>query len=61
MEIARREQCRPGAGRAAPGVSRPDRASSLHFGEMCVPMCVGFAVGDLVYFWLAGIADTSSR
>jgi hypothetical protein len=21
---------------------------------MCVPMCIGFAVGDLVYFWAAG-------
>jgi hypothetical protein len=21
---------------------------------MCIPMCVGFAVGDLVYFWAAG-------
>jgi hypothetical protein len=26
----------------------------LHYFEMCVPMCVGFAVGDLVYFWAAG-------
>ena len=26
----------------------------LHFLEMCVPMCIGFAVGDLVYFWAAG-------
>src|ERR687885_512702 len=25
-----------------------------HFVEMCAPMCIGFAVGDLVYFWLAG-------
>ncbi|MGZ5207153.1 MAG: hypothetical protein ACXWCI_19715, partial [Caldimonas sp.] len=24
-----------------------------HYFEMCVPMCVGFAVGDLVYFWAA--------
>jgi hypothetical protein len=22
---------------------------------MCAPMCVGFAVGDLVYFWAAGL------
>jgi hypothetical protein len=21
---------------------------------MCIPMCVGFAVGDAVYFWAAG-------
>ena len=27
---------------------------ALHFFEMCVPMCVGFAVGDLIYF---GVAD----
>ena len=26
-----------------------------HFAEMCAPMCIGFAVGDLVYFWLAGL------
>lgn len=24
-----------------------------HYGEMCLPMCVGFALGDLVYFWAA--------
>ena len=47
---------RPGAGRAAPGVSRQIGRFALHFGEMCVPMCIGFAIGDLVYFWLAGMA-----
>ena len=26
----------------------------LPFFEMCAPMCVGFALGDLVYFWAAG-------
>ena len=26
----------------------------LHYFEMCIPMCVGFAVGDLLYFWAAG-------
>ena len=26
---------------------------AMHFFEMCVPMCIGFAVGDLVYFWAA--------
>jgi hypothetical protein len=26
----------------------------LHYFEMCVPMCIGFALGDLVYFWAAG-------
>jgi hypothetical protein len=25
-----------------------------HYFEMCVPMCIGFALGDLVYFWVAG-------
>jgi hypothetical protein len=26
---------------------------ALHFLEMCAPMCIGFAVGDLIYFWAA--------
>lgn len=26
-----------------------------HYFEMCVPMCVGFALGDLIYFWAAGV------
>ena len=26
---------------------------TLHFFEMCAPMCVGFAIGDLIYFWAA--------
>jgi hypothetical protein len=25
-----------------------------HYLQMCVPMCIGFAVGDLIYFWAAG-------
>jgi hypothetical protein len=25
-----------------------------HYVEMCAPMCIGFAVGDVVYFWAAG-------
>ena len=25
----------------------------LHYVEMCLPMCIGFAVGDVVYFWAA--------
>jgi hypothetical protein len=24
-----------------------------HYLEMCLPMCIGFALGDLVYFWAA--------
>jgi len=26
-----------------------------HYFEMCLPVCIGFAVGDLVYFWSAGL------
>jgi hypothetical protein len=25
----------------------------LHYFEMCIPMCLGFAVGDLIYFSIA--------
>jgi hypothetical protein len=25
-----------------------------HYLEMCAPMCIGFAVGDLAYFWAGG-------
>ena len=40
-------------------VGAPTRRSrfgrfTLHFFEMCAPMCVGFAIGDVVYFWAAG-------
>jgi len=28
----------------------------VHYFEMCVPMCVGFVVLDLAYFWAAGLA-----
>ena len=31
----------------------------LHYLEMCIPMCIGFAVGDLVYFWAAGLVGYS--
>jgi hypothetical protein len=27
----------------------------LHYFEMCLPMCLGFLVGDLAYFWAAGL------
>ena len=27
---------------------------ALHYLEMCIPMCIGFAVGDLIYFSVAG-------
>ena len=38
------------------GVSRRGRIGRflLHYLEMCVPMCIGFAVGDVVYFAVAG-------
>jgi hypothetical protein len=32
----------------------------LHFLEMCAPMCVGFAVGDLIYFLVAGLFGYSA-
>jgi hypothetical protein len=32
----------------------------LHFLEMCAPMCVGFAVGDLIYFRTAGLFGYSA-
>jgi hypothetical protein len=53
---------------AAASVSEPVRAPSrpaqigqfgLHFVEMCVPMCIGFAIGDAIYFGLAGLAGYS--
>jgi hypothetical protein len=46
--------------RAAPAAAstispwRPAGHFLRHYLEMCAPMCVGFAVGDLVYFWAAG-------
>lgn len=27
---------------------------ALHYFEMCIPMCIGFAVGDLIYLSFAG-------
>ena len=40
----------------APRPTMPRQAVrfAAHFLEMCIPMCIGFAVGDLVYFWIAG-------
>jgi len=32
---------------------------ALHFGEMCIPMCVGFMVGDAIYFLIAELAGYS--
>jgi hypothetical protein len=43
------------AQKAAPTISRPRQTGHflLHYFEMCAPMCIGFAVGDLIYFWVA--------
>ena len=38
---------------------RPVSHFLLHYAEMCVPMCIGFAAGDAIYFWLAGRAGYS--
>jgi hypothetical protein len=45
----------------APAVSSRKQIGhfALHFAEMCVPMCIGFVVGDVLYFWLAGLAGYS--
>ena len=32
----------------------------LHFFEMCLPMCIGFAVGDALYFALADALGSSA-
>ena len=41
--------------RGVPRIGRRRQALHfiLHFFEMCLPMCIGFAVGDLIYFWAA--------
>ncbi len=41
----------------APNVSLRGQVGrfGLHYFEMCLPMCVGFAVGDVIYFWAAGL------
>jgi hypothetical protein len=38
-----------------PRISVPSQIGHFlrHYMEMCVPMCIGFAVLDLVYFWAA--------
>jgi hypothetical protein len=32
---------------------------ALHYAEMCAAMCIGFAIGDAIYFWLAGLVGYS--
>ena len=41
--------------RPASTISRSRRTAHFlrHYLEMCAPMCIGFAVGDLLYFWAA--------
>jgi hypothetical protein len=41
----------------APRVSRRSQIGHFvrHYFEMCLPMCIGFAVLDLAYFWAAGL------
>jgi hypothetical protein len=41
---------------AAPSLSIRRQVGNFvrHYVEMCVPMCIGFALGDLVYFAIAG-------
>jgi hypothetical protein len=41
----------------APRATRVGRVGrfSVHYFEMCIPMCIGFAVGDAVYFWAAAL------
>lgn len=43
------------AAEAGPAISRRKQTAHFvwHFFEMCAPMCIGFAAGDLVYFWAA--------
>ncbi len=44
-----------GATASAPMISWSRRTAHFlrHYFEMCLPMCIGFAVGDLIYFWAA--------
>jgi Zn-dependent protease len=47
----------PTRGRAAiPATSRARQAGHflVHYFEMCLPMCIGFGLGDLAYFAIAG-------
>jgi hypothetical protein len=40
---------------AGPAISRRRQTAHFlrHYLEMCMPMCIGFAIGDLAYFWVA--------
>jgi hypothetical protein len=54
--LAKTASVNPDAHEAAATISRRRQTAHFvrHFLEMCAPMCIGFAVGDLVYFWAAG-------
>ena len=43
------------AGILSPSRRRQTGRFIWHYFEMCVPMCVGFVVGDLIYLWAAGL------
>src|SRR4051794_30360312 len=48
----------------AHGAGQPSRLQKLgrfglHFGVMCIPMCLGFMVGDAIYFLIADLAGYS--
>ena len=47
----------------APSVSLLGRVGHfvLHYFEMCIPMCIGFAVGDLISSPLQGSSDMPNR
>lgn len=44
----------------APSTGRQVVHFGLHFLEMCVPMCLGFMVGDAIYFLIADAAGYST-
>jgi flagellar biosynthetic protein FliP len=39
---------------STPSVRKRAGRFLLHYGEMCLPMCIGFAVGDALYLSAAG-------
>jgi len=42
-----------------PRIGRQIGNFALHLIEMCIPMCIGFAIGDVLYFWIANLAGYS--
>jgi hypothetical protein len=52
MTVAQRMQ-RGGRRASLAGRRRQGAHFLWHFLEMCAPMCFGFAVGDVAYFWAA--------